>query len=175
MSNSNGQYYGKYRGTVINNVDPLKLGRLQVQVPDVSISPSTWAMPCVPIGGLQMGVYLLPPPQAGVWIEFEHGDPDFPVWVGYWWGSAAEVPATALRSTPGVPIFALQTPLQNALVVSDSPVPPLTAPGVLLQGGTSSITVDPSGVTITAPLIRINGTVNITGPTNINNGALVVS
>ena len=30
------KYYGKYRGTVVNNIDPLQIGRIQVQVPDVS-------------------------------------------------------------------------------------------------------------------------------------------
>lgn len=33
---SDGQkYYGKYRGMVLNNIDPLQIGRLMVQVPDV--------------------------------------------------------------------------------------------------------------------------------------------
>ena len=77
--NDNGKYFGKYRGTVINNVDPLQIGRLQVQVPDVSgLVPSTWAMPCLPVAGKQMGMYVIPQIGAGVWVEFEHGDPDYP-------------------------------------------------------------------------------------------------
>ena len=37
--------YGKYRGTVMNNVDPMRIGRLQAAVPDVAgFVPSTWAM-----------------------------------------------------------------------------------------------------------------------------------
>src|SRR6185312_3412049 len=87
------KFFGKYRGTVIQNVDPEQRGRIQVMVPDVSgLIPSSWAMPCVPIAGKQSGVYVAPQIGAGVWIEFEQGDPDYPVWVGGFWGSAAEVP-----------------------------------------------------------------------------------
>lgn len=177
MTDSGKKYYGKYQGTVINNIDPLRLGRVQVIVPDVGgLSPSTWAKPCVPIGGLQMGMYLIPSINAGVWVEFENGDPDYPIWVGYWWGSAAEVPALATLSTPGVPVIIMQTPTQQALVISDVPIPPMTAPGIMLMSGPSTITIDATGVTITAPTIKINGTaINITGPTNINSGALVIT
>lgn len=178
MTDSSDKYYGKYRGTVVNNIDPLKMGRLQVLVPDVGIALSTWAMPCVPIGGIQTGMYFIPPLTAGVWIEFEHGDPDYPVWVGYWWGSAVEVPATALLTTPGAPVMIIETPLtKSAIVLSDVPqptVPPMVS-GILLRSGPSSITIDSTGVKITAPLITLIGAVNITGATNINAGALLVT
>ena len=53
------QYFGKYRGTVINNIDNMQIGRIQVMVPDVSaLIPSSWAMPCMPIAGKQMGTYV---------------------------------------------------------------------------------------------------------------------
>ena len=52
------KYWGKYRGTVVDNVDPMQIGRLVVQVPDVgSPIPSTWAMPCLPMTGKQSGVW----------------------------------------------------------------------------------------------------------------------
>src|SRR6516162_160057 len=91
------QYYGKYRGTVLNNVDPMQMGRIQVVVPDVtSVLPTTWALPCVPMAGPQCGEFTVPPIGAAVWVEFEHGDRDYPIWIGGFWGSAAEVPALAL-------------------------------------------------------------------------------
>lgn len=90
-SGGNRQYYGKYRGTVLQNVDPEQRGRLMLSVPDVlGPIPSSWAEPCVPLAGPTgppMGVYLVPPIGAGVWVEFEHGDPDYPIWVGCRWGS----------------------------------------------------------------------------------------
>ena len=77
------KYYGKYRGVVVNNIDPEKRGRLLAIVPDVSsLFPTSWAMPCFPVGGIQMGIFTVPLIGAGVWIEFEQGDPDYPIWVG---------------------------------------------------------------------------------------------
>jgi phage baseplate assembly protein gpV len=170
------KFYGKYRGTVLNNIDPQRMGRLQVVVPDVSnLLPTSWAMPCVPWAGLQMGTYLVPPIGAGVWVEFEQGNPDYPIWVGCWWGSAAELPTLGAVSTPGTPVVVMQTLTQGAVVLSDVPVPPMKAPGVMMMSAGTSITVDASGVTITAPTITLVGAVNITGVTNINGGALVVT
>ena len=102
---SNGKkYYGKYRGTVLNNVDPLQIGRIQVTVTDVSaVLPTSWAMPCVPIAGKQMGTFFVPQVGAGVWMEFEQGDPDYPIWVGGYWGLVAEVPVLALAGIPASP------------------------------------------------------------------------
>jgi hypothetical protein len=164
------KYYGKYRGTVMNNVDPLGKGRLLVQVPDVlGVGISSWAMPCVPVSGMMNGVYLVPPPQAGVWVEFEGGDPDYPIWVGGFWGSRAEAPSTSNIATPGIPVMILETPAKSAVVLSDTPIPPMIAGGIMLRSGASSITVGPDGVTITAPKVQINGL------TIINNGALTVT
>ena len=85
--------YGKYRGTVVNNVDPEQIGRIQAIVPGVEgLLPSSWAMPCLPWGGINTGVFTVPPMGAGVWIEFEHGDPNYPIWTGCFWGLAAERP-----------------------------------------------------------------------------------
>lgn len=85
-------FYGKYRGLVINNQDPMNQGRLQAMVPEVlGEIPSGWAVPCSPYAGTQAGFFAIPPIGAGVWIEFEAGDPSRPIWVGGWWG-VAEVP-----------------------------------------------------------------------------------
>lgn len=81
------RFYGKHRGVVINNEDPLMLGRVQAQVPSVlGDVVSGWALPCAPFTGDGMGMYAIPPIGAGVWIEFEAGDPDYPIWTGGWWG-----------------------------------------------------------------------------------------
>ena len=165
------QYFGKYRGTVINNVDPLQIGRLMVQVPDVSnIIPSTWAMPCVPFAGIQAGFYAVPPIGSGVWIEFEQGDSDYPIWVGGYWGSAAEVPALVLAAPPGVPQILLQTTGQNTLLISDVPGP---TGGILLKSSTGAmISISDIGITIS------NGqgaTIAMAGPSvTVNEGALEV-
>jgi uncharacterized protein involved in type VI secretion and phage assembly len=165
------KYYGVYRGTVVNNVDPLQIGRILALVPDVSnIIPKTWAMPCVPIAGKQMGTFVVPQVGAGVWVQFEQGDPDFPVWTGGFWGIAAEVPALALAGVPGDPNIVLQSTLQNAIVVSDLPGP---TGGIMLKSTTgATIIVNDTGIYIQ------NGkgaSLTMVGPTvTINNGALVV-
>ena len=166
------KYYGKYRGTVVQNVDPEQIGRIQAMVPDVSgLLPSSWAMPCVPIAGKQSGVYVVPQIGAGVWIEFEQGDPDYPIWSGGFWGSAAEMPALALIGNPASPSMVLQSGLLNTIAVSDMPGP---TGGILLQSvGGAMIVVNDIGITIS------NGkgaTIVLAGPTvTINNGALVVA
>lgn len=170
MSNQQ-KHYGKYRGVVLNNVDPMQQGRLQVQVPDVTgLSPASWAMPCVPIAGIQNGMVALPIPGSGVWVEFEQGDPDHPIWTGCFWGSAAELPALALATPPAVPAITLQTPLQNGLTVSDLPGP---SGGIMLKSATgATLIVNDTGIYIQ------NGKgamITLVGPSvNINNGALVV-
>ena len=163
--------YGKYRGTVINNVDPMQIGRIQAAVPDVAgFVPGTWASPCLPVAGINSGVFTVPIIGAGVWIEFERGDPDYPIWVGGYWGSAAEVPLLAHAVPPGVPGMTLQTPLKNGLVISDVPGP---TGGILIQTATGAmISVSDVGIIIS------NGkgaVINMTGPTvDVNLGALTV-
>lgn len=166
------KFFGKYRGMVINNVDPLQIGRILVQVPDVlNVLPSSWAMPCVPVAGIQMGMYTVPPIGSGVWVEFEHGDPDYPIWVGCFWGTAAEVPALARMVPPAVPGITLQTTLQNGLTVNDVPGP---TGGIMLKSATgATIIVNDTGIYIQ------NGkgaSIIMTGPTiTINQGALVIT
>jgi len=91
------RFYGKYRGFVENNEDPEKLGRLLVKVPSVlGNKVAVWAFPCVPYGGMpNQGFFFIPEKKAGVWIEFEEGDPEFPIWVGTFWskpGGKSESP-----------------------------------------------------------------------------------
>ena len=165
------KYWGKYRGMVINNVDPMQMGRLMVQVPDVtSLIPGTWAMPCVPVAGIQNGMVALPMIGSGVWVEYEQGDPDFPIWVGCFWGSAAELPALSHLTPPAISAITFQTPLQNGLSISDLPGP---TGGIMLKSTTgASIIVNDTGIYIQ------NGkgaSIVMAGPSvTVNAGALVV-
>jgi uncharacterized protein involved in type VI secretion and phage assembly len=165
------KFFGKYRGMVLNNIDPLQTGRLLVQVPDVTnILPSSWAMPCLPFAGIQSGFFVLPAMGSTVWVEFEHGDPDHPIWVGCFWETAAQVPALALAAAPEVQQIVIQTALENTLMISDMPGP---TGGILLKSTTGAlISVSDTGITIS------NGqgaTILMTGPSvTINEGALEV-
>ncbi len=168
------QYLGKYRGMVLNNVDPMQKARLQVSVPDVSgVLPTSWAMPCVPYGGINAGILAVPAIGSGVWVEFEHGDPDYPIWVGTYWGGAAETPTLAKTAPPPVSAITLQTPLNNGLVIADA-LGPMGVGGITLKTATGAmIAINEIGITIT------NGkgaTITMTGPTvDINTGALTIT
>jgi hypothetical protein len=165
------KHYGKYRGVVLNNIDPLMEGRLLVQVPDVTgLVPGTWATPCAPIAGIQNGMFALPLIGSGVWIEFEQGDRNHPIWVGCFWGSGAEVPALARATPPLIPAITFQTPLQNGITISDLPGP---TGGIMIKSTTGAfLIVNDTGIYIQ------NGKgamITLIGPmVTINNGALTI-
>ena len=117
-----------------------------------------------------MGVFTVPPIGAGVWIEFEKGDPEYPIWVGGYWGSVAETPALAKAAPPIFSSITLQTTLTNGIVISDVPGP---TGGILLQTTAGAmISVSAIGITIS------NGkgaVISMLGPTtDLNAGALTV-
>jgi hypothetical protein len=163
------RYYGKYRATVVNNIDPLGQGRLLLTIPDVKgFLPSTWALPCVPSAGVLMGMYVIPPPiGAGVWVEFEQGDPDYPIWVGCYWdespvppGLAGFLAQLASKTPPGLPLVTIETatapggPVAGLGVTAGvATVPGNPMPGtVTLYAGlgapTASITLSPAGISM---------------------------
>jgi hypothetical protein len=172
-----GQYPGLYRGTVTVNVDPMQRGRLMVSIPDaLSFSPSTWAEPCVPLAGPSgppMGVYMVPPIGAGVWIQFERGDVNKPVWIGCRWGLPSDIPTLAHAGNPADPNIVVQSLLQNMLMISDMPPSPMTG-GIILRSTTGAmIVVNDSGIYISngkgAMITMVGKTVDI------NIGALTVT
>lgn len=167
------RYYGKHRGVVVSNEDPMREGRLLVQVGDVGgVIPTSWATPCFPVTGIQMGVYMLPQIGAGVWVEFEQGDPDKPIWSGCWYHNGGEVPALAqIPPPPGMSNFVIQTAGQNTLMLSDTPGP---TGGILLKSTTGAlISINEVGITISngqGAMITLNGPA-----VTINQGALTVT
>ena len=123
------------------------------------------------VAGLQAGVYTVPPMGGGVWIEFENGDSDYPIWVGSYWGSAAEVPALAKTVPPALNGVTVQTTLQNGLVISDLPGP---TGGIMLKSASgATLIVNDTGIYLQ------NGkgaSITLVGPSvTVNQGALVVT
>ncbi|MEL6763591.1 MAG: phage baseplate assembly protein V [Cyanobacteria bacterium J06607_6] len=174
-NNGDRKYYGKYAGTVLQNIDPEQRGRIQVSVPDaLSLVPSSWAEPCIPLAGptgTPMGSYFVPPIGTSVWVEFEKGDIERPIWVGCRFGSVADVPPLALAGLPISPSIVLQTGGQNTFMISDLPGP---TGGILLKTTAgASISVTDTGIIIQ------NGrgaSISMVGPTvTINNGALTIT
>jgi hypothetical protein len=112
------RHYGKYRGIVTDTADPSSIGRIKAQVPDVFgadvVTP--WATPCTPYAGPGVGFHAIPPVGAGVWIEFEAGDPSRPIWSGGWWGTS-DMPAdqNGTAATPPLKILRSEQGLMVAL------------------------------------------------------------
>ena len=167
------RYFGKYRGMVVENIDPQQIGRIIAQVPDVlGATPSGWAMPCVPVAGTQAGCFVVPPIGSQVWMEFEAGNPDNPIWTGGFWGSVANVPvlATAPAAIPPGQNIVLQTTGQNVILLSDAAPTPASG-GILLKSSSgATICVNASGIYIS------NGqgaTITLVGPTVAVNGKAI--
>jgi uncharacterized protein involved in type VI secretion and phage assembly len=161
-------YYGKFRGVVSDIQDPLNMGRIRARVADIyGDDESGWATPCMPFGGSGMGFFALPKVGAGVWIEFEHGDPDYPIWTGCWFGSAADLPPLLLA--PPYKKVLLKTEGGHSILLDDTP-------------GIGGITLETSGgqkLKLTSLGIEIDdgqgGKIKMTGPqVSINDGALEI-
>ncbi len=149
-------FFGKYRGNVSSNNDPLMLGRVRAKIPAVFGDEETgWALPCVPYAGSGVGFFFIPPVDANVWIEFEGGDPDYPIWSGCFWGTS-EAPATPavpdtkiiktdtatikLDDTPGAGGITIETTSGLKIVMNTS--------GIELSNGSSSVKLTPSSVSV---------------------------
>ena len=164
----NGQgppFYGKYRGVVTDNRDPLMLGRVRAKVSDVlGDRESGWAMPSVPYAGKGVGLFLIPPVNALVWIEFEHGHPDYPIWTGCFWATG-ETPAT-----PAVAEMKVLKTDVGTITLNDLP----GAGGITIETTAGmKIVINVSGIEITDGQ---GGSVKLTGPqVSVNNGALEVT
>ena len=147
------RFWGKYSGVVMNPIDLEGRCRMLVTVPDVwGPNFSDWAEPCLPFAGLSIGMYIVPPIGANVWIEFRHGNPERPIWTGFWYGDKLHVPKTPALGPPGVPLLGIETFLKHALIISDAAVLPFlpNGGGILLRSGASYIAIDALGVRIVA-------------------------
>ncbi len=112
--------YGKHRGTVADNQDPHRLGRLKLRIPSVlGDQASDWALPCLPFGGsANVGFFAVPEVDAAVWVEFEEGDIHRPIWTGTFWQQGADVPAEAAKQDPTTRL--IRTPSGHVLQFDDA-------------------------------------------------------
>jgi uncharacterized protein involved in type VI secretion and phage assembly len=170
MDGQGPKYYGKYRGRVTNNQDDKKQGRLKVKVPDIlGDKESGWAMPAVPYAGKNVGLYLVPPKDANVWIEFEHGDSKKPIWTGCFWAEGESPVPSNVSKEDAASLKILKTNV--ATVTLDN------------RPNSSSITIETTKgmkIVINSQEIEINNgqnaTVKLNGNTvSINGNALEVT
>lgn len=142
-------YFGKYRGTVVSTLDPNAQGRVQVEVPAVLGEVRLWAMPCVPYAGDGVGFYALPEEGTGIWVEFEGGDPSFPIWTGCFWGTG-QLPDQSLADIKvlrtGSHTIRLDDALGELLIASDDGGQTAYTSEVATTAGMATHTVSPTAV-----------------------------
>jgi len=155
------QFFGKYRGKVVNNVDPMGEGRLQVSCPAVlGDGRLAWAMPCVPYAGSGVGFVAFPPPDANVWVEFEAGNSDQPIWAGCFWDpgdltSIAPLPTTKIWKTDAITITVDDLPGGGGVTIEVNP-PAVATPlkmtfdstGIQLANGANTVALTAASVSI---------------------------
>ncbi len=184
------RYYGKYRGEVTANIDfdPLMatLHRIQVSVPDVfPAGQEVWALPCTPYSGEGVGFLAKPPVGATVWVEFEGGNPDSPIWAGCFWDEAEFLEPFEVNLIDPAMVKVFQT-ASTKFILNDTEVlggvtlevtdPAVTIPvtmtfsslGVSITTGICSLKMIPEeGITLTVGETVISMTaegINMTGP-----------
>jgi phage baseplate assembly protein gpV len=178
----NKKFYGVTVGKVINLLDPMLLGRVQVQLPFIdSLDLSPWARIAVPMAGIAHGTYFIPNIGDEVLVAFEHGDVNAPYVIGSLWNAMAPPPLPS----PVPQIRMIRTPAGNQIVFTE--VPPtitiltpsgqtivMSSAGIQILSGANVINMTPDGVTITGtPNLNLtaSGSINITAPNVTINGA----
>ncbi len=154
-------HFGKYRGTVANNMDPSTLGRIQVSVPAVlGDGRLSWAMPCVPYAGSQVGFFAIPPVGANVWVEFEGGDTDYPIWSGCFWGTG-ELPTPAMAQikffkTDGVKLTLSDAPGGGGFTLEVGPPVVSTPLKLVLDAQGIALTNSSNSLKLTSVSVSVN-------------------
>lgn len=143
------KFFGKYRGKVLENIDPLFQGRIMAEVPAIPGSLMNFALPCVPYAGPGVGFYAIPPIGANVWMEFEGGDPNYPIWSGCFWGPE-DILHVPMPPPPEVKVFKTDF---ISMVLNDLP----STGGFTLECNNPAVAVplamtfDSMGITLSCP------------------------
>lgn len=179
--------YGVVVGRVINLLDPLCLGRVQVQIPAIDgLDLSAWARVATPAASLASGIYWIPSLEDEVLVAFERGDVHAPYIIGCLW-SALMVPPLP---SPLPQIRMIRTPLGNQIIFTE--IPPtvtittasmlqtimMTPAGIQIFAGPNIINMTPDGITITGtPNLNLiaSGSINIGAPNITIAGATTTS
>lgn len=167
------RFFGKYRGKVLDNVDPLFMGRIMPDVPSVPGMLLNWALPCAPYAGPGVGFLSVPPIGAAVWIEFEGGDPTYPIWTGGFWEMPEDMPTIGFPErkvwrTEFIEILLDDTPEEGGLTITlNEPVAPTVTTmrfnieGVTLSVPETTITVTPETITAAIPPAEVSMTAEV--------------
>jgi phage baseplate assembly protein gpV len=181
LSSQQGKIFGVVVGKVINPLDPMMLGRVQVQLPFIdSLDLSPWARVATPMAGPAHGMYFIPNPGDEVLVAFEHGDRNVPYIVGSLWNAMSPPPLPSplpqirmIRTLAGNTILFTEVPPSITVMVPSGQTIEMSPAGIQIIDGVNVINMTPDGVTITGPNVNLIGTaaLNITAPNVTINGA----
>ena len=157
------RFYGVTSGRVINLLDPMMLGRVQVQLPFIDcLDLNPYARIAVPMAGAFCGVAFLPQVGDEVLVAFEQGDVNVPYIIGSLW-NALTPPLPP--PPPGARInYSIRTLTGNQMVMSETPptltlqngpTPPLLPP-VPAPGPSQTLQLTPTGILVTASNVTLN-------------------
>ncbi len=142
-------FYGKYRGVVSDNKDTWKIGRLKAKVEDIfGDRESGWALPCSPYAGKGVGFFMIPPEGALVWIEFENGDPEYPIWTGCFWADD-NVGPEVVPAKPAEPEMKVLKTEIGTIAINDAPGKESMTMEAKIGDQTMKIEMNASGIEIT--------------------------
>lgn len=180
------KFYGVTTGKVTSQLDPLALGRVQVELKFLdSEGSSAWARVAVPMGGAGRGAYLIPDVGEDVLVAFEQGDIDVPYVIGSLWNLQARPPLPS--PLPG--IRKLRTQAGNEITLTEIP-PTITVStqagqkvvlgptGIQITTGTNSIDLTPDGITVRGtPKLTLTATaaIDVNAPNVTINGSAVAT
>lgn len=172
-----GLFYGTYKGQVVDNQDPDGQGKLKVHCPTIhgDTYPDTWAWPISPFAGRQFGFFAIPDKDEWVWVVFDHGRPEYPIWSGGWWGdgdpTSDMVPTNVVLAVKeGLKVILnrqdksilIQKDAQNSILIDDNGITIITNKDVKVtaQGDVdvkaNNVNVDAQAVKITAQSTEID-------------------
>jgi uncharacterized protein involved in type VI secretion and phage assembly len=115
-----GRFYSVYRAKVVDNKDPDFLGRIKVSCPYMNRGADLpqWVVPMPSFAGADHGIIFVPEIGEGVWIKFERGDKDYPMYTAQWWGTG-EMPADFKKNPPTA--RGIRTKAKHQLLFDDDP------------------------------------------------------
>ena len=180
LAGQRGKFFGVVVGRVINPLDPMLLGRVQVQLPVIdSLDLSPWARVATPMAGPAHGMYFIPNPGDEVLVAFENGDVNVPYIIGSLWNAMSPPPLPSpvpqirmIRTLVGNTLLFTEAPPSITLLTPSGQMLEMSPAGIQIVDGVNVINMTPDGVTITGPNVNLVGTatVNITAPNVTING-----
>ena len=154
-------YYGKYRGIVTDVDDPDNLCRIRARVDNVLNGQETgWAVPASPFAGDGHGMVMLPAIGSGVWIEFEAGSLDHPIWSGGWWanGQRPDPQGAKLRvivSETGNQVILDDDSDEVRIVHNGGPEIKITSSEIVMTVGSCELKIGTTDISLNNGLIKV--------------------